>query len=176
MTAAKGKPDGQRVNLAGQRFGRLEVLRYADTLNKRARWFCLCDCGTKIIVLGKSLRQGNTKSCGCLNREKISDRAVTRNYKHGHAIRGLNSREYASWCAMINRCENPNHDAYPRYGGMGIRVCKRWRVSFANFLADMGPRPTGKSLDRYPNKFGDYKPGNCRWATPSEQQTNRRDR
>ena len=72
---------------------------------------------------------------------------------------------------MVQRCTNPNNHKWPRYGGRGITVCERWRT-YENFLADMGPRPAGMTLDRYPNNDGNYEPGNCRWATPTEQQNN----
>lgn len=77
---------------------------------------------------------------------------------------------------MIDRCERPAGLRNPNYGGRGIRVCERWRNSFAAFLADMGPRPEGMSLDRFPDVNGDYGPGNCRWATASQQHSNVRPR
>jgi len=94
--------------------------------------------------------------------------------KHGHASGGKLSREYASWSAMIQRCTNPNTWNYQNYGGRGIRVCPWWLHSFESFLSDMGRRPKGKTLDRHPDKNGDYEPGNCRWATPKQQIANRR--
>ena len=97
-----------------------------------------------------------------------------RNRRHGAARHGAVSREYNSWCAMIKRCTLPTHQAYHRYGGRGVTVCERWRSSFENFLADIGTRPAGKSLDRYPDKLGNYEPGNCRWATQKEQMANTR--
>lgn len=88
---------------------------------------------------------------------------------HGHN----RSPTYSSWQSMKNRCLNPNEPSYARYGARGITVCDRW-LEFANFLADMGERPAGTSLDRWPNAAGNYEPGNCRWATPTEQALNRR--
>jgi hypothetical protein len=91
---------------------------------------------------------------------------------HGHRPASGRSPTYASWHAMITRCANPNTSGWEYYGGRGITVCDRWR-DFANFLADMGPRPEGLSIDRV-NVNGNYEPGNCRWATASEQVANRR--
>jgi hypothetical protein len=89
----------------------------------------------------------------------------------GHTL-GKATPEYRSWKAMIQRCCNLANPKFEKYGGRGILVCERWRV-FENFFADMGPRPEGKTLDRYPNNDGNYEPGNCRWATIKEQQANR---
>jgi hypothetical protein len=90
--------------------------------------------------------------------------------KHGHAreVTGKISREYSTWRCMVQRCTNPKVPNWRYYGGRGIGVCERW-MKFKNFLDDMGLRPQGKSLDRWPNKDGNYEPGNCRWATQQEQ-------
>lgn len=93
---------------------------------------------------------------------------------HGHGSQRNRSKTYNSWAGMIQRGFNPNSKRFKDYGGRGISVCNRWRNSFAAFLADMGERPDGTTLDRYPNKDGNYEPGNCRWATPKEQQNNTR--
>lgn len=166
----KEKSQAQFIDLVGQRFNRLEVLRYIPGKPGKTRWECRCDCGKIVLVRGDCLREGNTQSCGCL----WPDRAREVHTTHGHAPIGHKSPEYSSWSNMIARVDDRKGRNFIYYGARGITVCDRWR-SFGNFLADMGPRPAGRSLDRVDNN-GNYEPSNCRWATQSEQTLNRRPR
>jgi hypothetical protein len=159
----------ERKDIAGQRFGRLLVLSYEGTRKGKARWRCRCECGTEHVVFGTSLKRGLCRSCGCLNAEF----AAQRRRKHGEAHK---TTEYDIWRGMRARCLNPKHKSYPYYGGRGITVCDRWGI-YATFLADMGRRPSPEhSIDRWPDNDGGYEPGNCRWATLSEQNLNQRPR
>lgn len=153
-------------DLSGRRFGRLVALERSGTADGRALWRCRCDCGKSVDALSSNLIRGASQSCGCVAREKASERG-----KHWMT----DTPEWWAWCAMRQRCYNPRNKGYPYYGARGIRVCDRWLESFENFYADMGPRPSPEhSIDRFPNNDGDYKTGNCRWATKSEQAYNRR--
>ncbi len=154
-----------KIDLTDKRFGRLTAIKDTGKRhNKYVIWECLCDCGKTIEVQSSYLldnREGHgTRSCGCL----MSDSKTT----HGHS----RDRTYRSWDGMKQRCLNSNAGNFHKYGGRGIMICERWMV-FENFLADMGERPEGKTLDRMDNE-GHYEPENCRWATGSEQNMNRK--
>lgn len=159
-----------RSDLTGQRFDRLVVLREADAGTHR-RWECRCDCGTTVVVFHPALRSGNTRSCGCLRREITTSRMTV----HGEAKRSGWTRTYRIWLGMVSRCTIQSATGYARYGGAGIAVCSRWR-SFEKFRADMGEAPDKMSIDRWPDNAGDYRPGNCRWATAKQQAQNSRPR
>lgn len=159
-----------RLNLLGQTFNYLKVIEEAGTDNQGSLWKCLCKCGNEVIVRGKQLKFGSTKSCGCYKNELIRARSLT----HGHHIGRKMSPEYQAWRHMKSRCYNPNVERYPHYGGRGIKVCDRWVDSFEAFLEDMGLRPTPlHSLERK-EVNEDYCPGNCIWATREEQANNKR--
>jgi hypothetical protein len=156
------------LDISGHRFGRLTAISVSRSSSQGRFWLCKCDCGKECVVVLGNLRRGKARSCGCLHRDVMS--AMLR--AHGHAPRSGLSRTYVSWYAMLTRCDNAKQKTYGYYGGRGISVCDRWR-SFDSFLADMGERPSGLSLDRI-DPDGDYTKANCRWATRQMQSTNRR--
>lgn len=154
------------IDMTGKTVGRLTIIGRAPSVNGMAAWHCVCSCGNQRIAKGKHLRCGWVQSCGCYMREL---RSVNGKKHATHNATG--TPEFSSWAGMMDRCHNEKSNAYKLYGARGLHVCERWH-DFATFLADMGPRPPGTSIDRIDNARG-YEPGNCRWATATQQARNR---
>lgn len=161
----------KRLDLEGQRFGRLLVISEAGKhKNGNYTWNCLCDCGNSCVIAGSNLKSGGTVSCGCRRREGFIERTVT----HGCTRERRRMAEYNIWNGIKERCLNPNNPSYVDYGARGITVCEEWKRSFETFLQDMGLRPSPKhSIDRI-NNDGPYSSENCRWSTQKEQTRNKR--
>lgn len=154
-----------KLDLIGERFGKLIVISEARTRARWTRYFlCKCDCGKEKEICMSSLRRGLTTSCGC----RASKLFGLRNTKHGMS----ETPEYNSWRAMKERCNNPKNSHYHLYGGRGISYTPEWE-NFENFFADMGYRPEGKTLDRI-DVNANYSKENCKWSDISEQNTNTR--
>lgn len=147
------------LDLLGRKFGSLVVLRRVSS-TRVPRWMVRCACSREFEIDARHLRNSGVESCRSCSR-----------MTHGQA--GRRTPTYRSWANMISRCGDPSNSAARNYIDRGIVVCDRWR-SFENFLSDMGERPHGMSLDRFPDNNSGYRPGNCRWATQSQQMRNTR--
>lgn len=160
---------GAFIDLLGARFGRLTVIGQDQTKSDaQAMWICKCDCGNTKVIRSRDLRNGTTRSCGCLQKELARERASTLKGRHLEKLHGV-------WNTMKQRCNNPRSKDFKYYGARGVSVCELWREDYLAFRewALSNGYAEGLTIDRI-NVDGDYTPDNCRWITIQEQQKNRR--
>lgn len=156
----------KKVDLTGERFGKLLVLSKGENKGKNTTWKCACDCGTIRDYLTYNLISGKSKSCGCQRIETLSKIFTT----HG----GAGTRLYSIFKGITQRCRNKNNPAYVYYGNKGVDICKEWENNFSTFKewAEKNGYTDEKSIDRIdPN--GNYEPSNCRWVSMQKQQNNK---
>lgn len=154
--------------MTGKKYNSVTAIKVVGSTSSRdKKWLFICDCGNKFEANGYNIRSGKVVSCQKCSAERTRISSI----KHGLS----ETPEFSTWTDIQTRCYNKNSTSYINYGGRGIRVCDRWLESFSNFLDDMGNRPPNTSIDRIDND-GNYEPSNCRWATLSQQQRNKRNK
>ncbi len=166
------------IDLTGQRYGKLTVIKQVESKvtpsgQKQKQYLCKCDCGNEVIVRSLALRNGDTKSCGCLKVKQAKETLKTIKPKHGLRY----TRVYGIWKDMKQRCYNLKAANYERYGGRGIKICEEWKnnpEAFYNWAMANG-YAENLTIDRI-NNDGNYEPSNCRWITMKEQAQNRHKR
>lgn len=161
---------GRIIDETGKRYGKLTVIKMCEpNKEKRAKWLCKCDCGNYTTVIGKSLRNGSTKSCGC-HRKEVLKRGAAIQTTHGET----NSKLYNVWRGIKKRCRLKSSPNYKWYGLKGIDVCDEWLNSYESFRdwSHKNGYKEGLTIDRI-NVMGDYTPQNCRWVNWKTQENNR---
>lgn len=163
----------------GDQFEQLTALSaerkpYGIRGNMRWMWTCSCICGAIVEVPVGNLKNGNSKSCGCRIQARIKKARTTHGFSNERTTGRPCLPEYNSWSAMKARCYTPTNPKFKHYGARGIKVCEQWLHSFETFYHDMGPKPSPHHTIDRENNDGNYEPGNCRWATPTQQAGNRR--